>query len=352
MTARERIETALRGERPDEIPFTIYASKPPTEAVLPTLKARGMGLVERIGVYGMQFPNCSSASTRYEEDGTQLVRTDIHTPCGDLHAIRQPAGFTTWTHKFLFTDEDDFKAIAFYLNDAVVTPSYDRAHQMLKDQDDNTIIRASFGLEPLQHLISGGVFGTMNFCLQWMENRDEMLELYRIMVEKRRAAYPIVAQSPVGHANYGGNVVPEIVGLDAFQKYYVPNYQEAAEEMHRHGKLIGVHFDANCRLFADDIARMDLDYVEAFTPAPDTDMTLREAREAWPDKVIWINYPSSVHLRSEEEVEQITVELCEAADPGSGFLIGITEDLPANREDGNYRAILDGIDRYEAARRH
>lgn len=351
MTVHERIDAALRHERPDKIPFTIYASKPPSLTALPALKARGMGLVERIGVYGMHFPNCPSTSTRYEEDGRQLVRTDIRTPHGDLHTIREPAGFTTWTHKHLFTDPDDFKAIAFYLNDAVIVPNYEHAYQLLKDLDPNTVVRASFGLEPLQHLISGGVFGTMNFCLQWMDNRDEMLKLYQIMVEKRRLTYPIVAQSPVGHANYGGNVVPEVVGLDAFQQYYVPNYQEAAEEMHRHGKLIGVHFDANCRLFADDIGRLDLDYVEAFTPAPDTDMTLAEARAAWPDKVLWINYPSSVHLRSEAEVEQITVELCEAAEPGDGFLIGITEDLPANREDGNYRAILDGIDRYEANRR-
>ena len=155
----------------------------------------------------------------------------------------------------------------------------------------------------------------------------------------------------MSHIRDGRYTSKNVRPVTAIQKYYVPNYQEAAEEMHRHGKLIGVHFDANCRLFADDIAKMNLDYVEAFTPSPDTDMTLREAREAWPDKVIWINYPSSVHLRSEEEVEEITVELCEAADPGNGFIIGITEDLPANREDGNYRAILDGIDRYEAARR-
>jgi len=352
MTARERIAMALHGGRPDKIPFTIYASKPPSVEALPVLKARGMGLVQRVGVYNLHFPHCSTTTARYEENGKQLVRTEIRTPHGNLYTVREPSGFTTWTHKYLFTDENDYQALAFYLNDAVVIPSYDHANQLLRELDDNTIVRASFGLEPMQHLISGGVFGTMNFCLQWMDHRDEVLKLYEIMVAKRRLAYPIVARSPVEHANYGGNVVPEVVGLEGFQQYYVPNYQEAAEEMHRHGKLIGVHFDANCRLFADEIACLDLDYVEAFTPAPDTDMTLAEARAVWPDKVLWINYPSSVHVRSEEEVERVTVELCEAAAPGNGFLIGITEDLPAHREDGNYRAILDGIDRYEASRTH
>ena len=55
----------------------------------------------------------------------------------------------------------------------------------------------------------------------------------------------------------------------------------------------------------DAIAATDLDYIEAFTPAPDTDMTLAEARKAWPDKVLWLNYPSSLHLKSDARVEQV-----------------------------------------------
>jgi hypothetical protein len=350
MTVRERIITALRGGRPDKVPFTSYESMVPTDGALPELLRRGLGYVKRIGVYRTRYPNCSISTTPFEQDGVQLVRTDIRTPAGDLHSIRQPAGFTSWTHKYLFTDENDYKALAFYLNDAVVEADYTAALQLRDQLDDNTVLRGAFGLEPLQHLISGGVFGTMNFCLQWMENRDDVLKLYDILVEKRRQAYPLVADAPVLHSNYGGNVVPEIIGLDTFERYYVPNYQEAAEAMHAKGKLIGVHFDANCRLFKDAIAGLDLDYIEAFTPAPDTDMTMRDAREAWPGKVLWINYPSSVHLRSEKDVENVTVELLQAVDPADGFIIGITENLPEGRTDGNYRAILDGIDRYERTR--
>ena len=348
MTPREQVEAALRHERPKKIPFTVYECMLPSAAALESYKLRGLVVVHRFGVYDTRHPNCSVTNRRYREDGKELVRTDIATPVGDLYSIVEPAGFTSWTHKYLFTDENDYAAIAYYLGDAESVPRYDRAEALQKEIDDNTILRSSIGLEPLQHLISGGVFGTMNFCLQWMENRDEMLRLYNIMVEKRRAVYPIVAQAPVLHSNYGGNVVPEIVGLEHFHDYYVPNYQEASEVMHAHGKLIGVHFDANCRLFKDEIAATDLDYIEAFTPDPDTDMTMREARDAWPNKVLWINYPSSVHLQSVEAIENVTVELCEAVEPANGFLIGITEDLPKGREDENYGAILDGIDRYES----
>ena len=151
-----------------------------------------------------------------------------------------------------------------------------------------------------------------------------------------------MAQSPAGHANYGGNVTPEIIGLENFETYFVPHYQEAAEVMHRQGKLIGCHFDANTRLLAKAIGGTALDYLEAFTPAPDTDMTLAEARAAWPDKVLWINFPSSVHLQPDATVEAVTVDLLEQAGGLDGLLVGITEDMPPERWQDSCRAIMNG----------
>ena len=185
--------------------------------------------------------------------------------------------------------------------------------------------------------------------MQWMDNRDEVLRLYDALVEKRRQVYSLVAEAPVSHANYGGNVIPEIVGPENFARYYVPHYNEAAEVMHRHGKLIGSHLDGNCRLFAEAVAGSDLDYVEAFTPAPDTDMTLAEARSAWPDKTLWINFPSSVHLRSDAEVEQFTVDMLSELDGIDGLIVGITEDIPQDRWQGSCRAIMDGLARHARA---
>jgi len=102
----------------------------------------------------------------------------------------------------------------------------------------------------------------------------------------------------------------------------------------------GVHFDANTRLLAPGIARSRMDYIEAFTPAPTCDMTVAEARLAWPDKVLWINFPSSVHLESIEAIEATTRQILREAAPGDRFLIGITEDVPEDRWQANLAAIL------------
>jgi hypothetical protein len=147
-------------------------------------------------------------------------------------------------------------------------------------------------------------------------------------------------------ANYGGNVVAQIIGLETFQKYYLPDYNEAAEILHKHGKLLGSHFDDDCKLLAPAIARTDLDYIEAFTPFPGSDMTLAEARQAWPNKVLWINFPSSQHLKSDAEVEAITVDLLEQVPTMDGLIVGITEDMPPDRWQQSCTAIMDGLDRH------
>ena len=204
---------------------------------------------------------------------------------------------------------------------------------------DDAIMRANIGYEPLQEILYN-LMGMETFAIEWAERRDRLLRLYEALVEDRRKVYPIVAESPARIANYGGNVSPEVMGLRRFEQYILPNYEEAAEPLHARGKLLGVHFDANCRLLAPGIARSSIDYVEAFTPAPDTDMTLAEARQAWPDKILWIDFPSSIHLESLDVIADMTRRLLREAAPCDRFLVGITEDVPAHRWRENYETIL------------
>ena len=104
LTPRERVEAALYRKRVDTVPFTVYEAMPPSPSVTAELERRNLVIVHRFSVFDTAYPNCKIRSTTYSENGTNLIRTDISTPKGDLHAIVEPAGFTSWTHKYLFTD--------------------------------------------------------------------------------------------------------------------------------------------------------------------------------------------------------------------------------------------------------
>jgi len=346
MTPKKRVEAVLLHDVPDKVPFTIYECMVPQGALGQQLRDEGMCVVERgHPVVHTRTPNVTSRSQTYAVDGITYSRTDTHTPKGDLYTISRPAGFTSWEIEKIFKTPEDYKPLLFMIEDEEYEPCYESFSKAEAELGEGAILRSSVGLTPL-HQIMISWMGVETFSIEWAERRDEILKLYDALVEQRRRLYPLVAKSPVLHLNYGGNETGDVMGRERFEKYVIPCYNEAAEIMHRHGKLIGAHLDGNNRVWADLVAASGLDYIEAFTPAPDCDMTLKEALDAWPDKIMWINFPSSVHLRSDEGVESVTLDLLRQSAPGNRLIIGITEDIPPHRWQGSLTAISRTINHY------
>ncbi|MCS7254693.1 MAG: uroporphyrinogen decarboxylase family protein [Armatimonadota bacterium] len=346
MTPRRRVEAVLMGEKPDKIPFTVYENKLPQCSVERQLRNEGLCIVERrYSVFRIQTPNVRVESISYTENGVLYIRRNYYTPVGELFTIERPAGFTTWHICKLFKSPEDYKPLLFMIKDQQIEPTYEsfiRAQEML---GEDVTLRVNIGSTPL-HQIMIHWMGLEKFAVEWLERRDEIEKLYNAMVEKHRKIYEIVAHSPALHVNYGGNETGDVMGRERFEKYVLPLYNEAAEVLHPHGKLLGAHLDGNNRVWADLVAQSGLDYIEAFTPSPDTDMTIEEAFKLWKDKVLWINFPSSVHLKSVEEIEETARQIIEASKPDYRLIIGITEDVPEDRWQGNFLAISRVINSY------
>jgi hypothetical protein len=201
-----------------------------------------------------------------------------------------------------------------------------------------------FRSEPLQALITGNYFTVEQFCMEWMENRDEILKLYDSMVKLQRKIYKIAADSPLFYFCYGGNLIPEVTSPADFKKYYMPHYEEAAEIFHKKGKILGCHFDSDLKIHKDLIASTPLDVIESFNPYPATSITMSEGRKIFKDKVLWLNFPSAVHLKSKEEIAQITSKIIDDAGP-EGIIMGIIENVPQDRWQENFMTIMQTIDK-------
>lgn len=342
MTPRQRVETVLSGRAPDHVPFTVYESKLPQCAVERQLRNEGLCIMNRHYVgYKTITPHCRMETYSYtdEKTGKPLVRTIVHTPLGELTSLAEPAGFTSWRHELFFKGPEDYKKLIFLANDTQFEPAYDSVLKAQKMLGEDVYLRGAMpGYSPLQALIYTYI-GVEQFAIEWAERRDELMQLYHALHERNRRCYKIVAESPHQVIQYGGNVSPEIVGLERFQNYILPHYNELAEELHKRGKQLLVHLDANCRLFAPDIAASGIDIIEAFTPAPDTDMTVAEARAAWPDKILWLNFPSSLHLAPADKIYETACDLIAQNGEAHRFIMGITEDVPEDRWQESFLAI-------------
>ena len=62
--------------------------------------------------------------------------------------------------------------------------------------------------------------------------------------------------------------------------------------------------DGKLKCLKSLIAKIPIDVVEAFTSPPMGDLTLAEARAAWKDKVIGLNFPESVILEGLDAVKK------------------------------------------------
>ncbi len=345
-TPRERVEAALRHELTDHVPFTVYECMIPQCAVERQLRNEGLCIVQRSpGVIATRTPGVWQETIPITEHGRRRTRTVIHTPAGDLTRVDEAAPGTSWNVEKVFKGPQDYPALLAMITCREHAPNYEPFLEKQEMMGEDAFLRAGLPYSPLQEIIYR-LLGPEGFAVEWAERRDEVLKLYDALTEDRRKMYPIVAQSPALAANYGGNVSPEIVGLERFEQYVLPHYEEFADIMHEHGKLMGVHMDANNRLLAPAVARSKMDYVEAFTPPPDCDLSVAEARVLWPDKALWINFPSSVFLRPDEEIEEVTRQILLESAPGTGFLIGITEDMPPHRWQRGMLAISRGILKY------
>ena len=87
--------------------------------------------------------------------------------------------------------------------------------------------------------------------------------------------------------------------------------------------------DANNRLLAPLVADTSLDFIESFTPPPECDLSIKDARELWPGMAVLLNFPSSLHLKGPEGVAEAARAYLREASPGDRFVFGQLENLPS-----------------------
>ena len=351
MTIKERIEAVLRNEQPDQVPFTIYPMMFPRGGDERELRNKGLGLAWRTDVIRWDYPNCKIEKISYYENAKLYQRETWSTPVGEVYSIatvNEATGNSDWPVNHFLKSRNDYKVLEFIANDACPLPSYDQFEHLSQQVGDDGYVIGQLGYSPLMQMIIIFI-GMAQYAFEMVDNPDEFWSLYEALDRKMQRAYPIAADSPAHLILYGGNVFPQLAGVAIFEERIMPCYNEFAVYLHKNNKLLGVHFDANTMGFQDSIAASNIDVIEAFTPPPDCDMTLEHARMVWPDKIIWANFPSSVHLRSPDEVRKMTLKLLAEAAPGNRFIMGITEDLPAKQELLSLKIIADTINEQNIA---
>jgi len=348
MTMRERMLAVLQGRDHDRVPFVQYSGlAAPNDEVWAALGRDRMGILRWTSVHRVDHPHCRMESEDYEIEGQRWRRTTLHTPVGSLveeRAFEEGYGSSSIRRHYV-QEPADYDILDAWIRDGVVLDSYAAYRQLDAQIGDDGLPLPAVERTPYQQLWVQWA-GIANLSAHLADCPERVEHTMALLRERARQIFEIAARSPAPFIDFPDNITAPTIGIDRFRRYCVPLYDELAGMLAERGALVFVHMDGEVRPLAAAIGESQVGGIDSFAPAPDNETTVAEARAMWPEMRLWVNFPSSVHLRDYHGVRAVAERMLED-DARSGLLqIQISENVPKDAWRTSYAAIADAIDAF------
>lgn len=345
---RTRVLTAMRWEEPDRIPLTVYDWMLPRGMTERRLREAGVGLIVRLPGHRVQHREVEIVSREYQEDGRRRIRRTINTPVGEAWQVLEPDpayGTSHWIHQHLIKGPEDYRVMEFYYRDMGLRDNFDAIRDAQRRVGGDGVVMLRIAKSPIQEMLYQ-MMGLEQFAYDYQERRDLFDSLHATMAKRYEELYDFAAGSPAEILQLGDNIYSDVVGRERFQRYLMPEYAKLTARLAGTEKLLAVHMDGNLKSLQEDIADAAFDIVEAMTPPPMGDVSIKDARERWPGKALWINFTSSMHIEPPDVIEAHARELVHEAGTKKGFAVSITEDAPVGALEQSLAVIARTLEDY------
>jgi hypothetical protein len=329
MNIHERLQAFWAGERPDVIPYTIYwwewrncASDP---AWGPMFEA-GLGVTKHIEPVTEVAPDVQEIRASYDEYGEPIDRVTWRTPVGEVCA--------TWAHgwnrKFWLETREDYRVMTWIVEHTALEPAYDAFEAEQAALMPYGVALPFAGRTPMQRILVDFT-GLENFAVHLFDFEAEMMALYEALLKQFRRRIQLVAEGPGRFVSVLENFTAETMGPARFRKFHMPVYAELFPLLHQAGKIVGTHYDGRLDSCKALIAQAPIDLIESFTTAPEGDMSLADARAAWPDKLLWNNINVATYGLPPAQLRAAVCEMAQLGwTSGSRMAFEVSEHLPIN----------------------
>ena len=341
MTNRERILALLRGERFDRVPFFEYDEMTPSEEAWELVGRENLGRLRWTSASRIDHPNCSIESEETNA-GIRTLRRRLTTPMGVLSEVVQyePTYGAGSIKEHYIKSLDDYSMLHSYLDDIQVVPDPEPFERTMRELGDDGLPHTTVGRTPYQDL-----------WIDWVDMMDlahhlvEAPDLINSVMEKLgRLTMKIVDATKESAPPYiviGDNITAPMIGEKYFRNYCLPWYERIASVM---GDIpVVVHMDGDLKPLWNSIAESPIRGLDSFSPTPDNDTSAAEAAEVWPDKILMLNFPSSVHVLDSETIYRTALEILEQAGHTGRLQIQISENVPPGVFRTSYPAIVRAI---------
>lgn len=328
MQIRERLEAFWSGERPDRIPFTTYASKIPadwSDPVIQQMFRDGLGVLRFVPTWEISYDNLTVSDETTHEAGHAVRRQVWRTPVGEVSAV----WVDEWQQKFFLESAADYRVMLYITQHTHYAPAYANFLQQEAGFPAHVIAVPRIGRTPLQTILVDYA-GLASFSMHLADYADEIQELYEAMRVNFRRLVEIVAGGPGRYINVLENFSAETLGPRRFKQFLLPVYEETFGWLQQAGKVVGCHYDGQVGSVRQLVANAPIDLIESLTQPPEGDLTLAEARAAWPTKLFWANINLGCYELPAPELKQEIWRRARAGAPdGRRLAFEVSEDRPA-----------------------
>jgi hypothetical protein len=344
MTMRERMLAVVQGREHDRVPFAMYDIMFPPQQAFDLLGHGQIGLIRYRPIYRIEHPNCRWTSEFFMKDATKWQCNVLHTPQGDLTELRifEPVYDSSTARKHFIETQHDYEVLWSYLEDSVVLDNFEQYYQDCADLGEDGFPKAEAERTPWQQLWVEWVgLDALSWHLSdWPEHVEHTMEL---LVRRARQIFEVARRSPAPYVDIPDNITAPAIGPARFRKYCVALYDELADMLAESGRPLYVHMDGMLRPLWKEIARSHVGGLDSFTPLPDCDTSVADAVSLWPEKRLWVNFPSSVHLASPDVIRATADEILAAAGRTGRLQIQVSENVPLDVWQTSFPIIVDAI---------
>ena len=331
MSIRKRFECALSGGKIESPVYAVYdwfvKNRPAVD--WETLFGLGLGQINHANLVRHEHPNFELVETKSEQDGKVRRDVSLITDRGELHEWYMGE----WKQEHFIKTPEDYRIMKRALEGVQVfadeKPFLD-SESILGERGITIgqIAGLGSGRTPLMVLQIDWV-GLEQFSMDLADEIPELYALIEMMTEIKLEEIRQAVKTPAIQIKLWENLSIETIGHVHYRRHFVPLYKKILEITGAANKKLQVHYDGKLRVISKDIAGLGFDGIDSFTEAPEGDMTVSEAREAWPEKFLWINPNLNLYGLPERELADNVRRIVKEA-VGGRFCLMISEDVPQN----------------------
>ena len=365
MTHRERLLAVIERRQPDRLPWVprlqLWYRAHSRKGTLPE-KYRDWSLREIEKDLGLGAPardgaifttRLTNVEVRCYREGDDEV-TEYITPVGSVSTRRRgskeldDAGIGGRTTEYLIKRTEDYAVVEYMAENTEVKPDYKRYLAYERELGEDGVPLIGIGWCPMGQIMRRYI-GYNDFFYELNDHPVQVEHLLEVLTEQAAKLLHIAAESPAKLLLYGGHFDSQFTPPPFFKKYFLPFFQEWAEVLHKHDKLLVCHADSDTSLILDLIREAGFDMAECFVTYPMVPCTLEQVRTAWGnDVIIWGGIPSTILCDpiTDEYFEQYMLNLFKIIAPGDAFILGIADNVMPEARIERVRRVSEMVQEY------